>query len=131
MKIEKSAVDEQELKVAEEAAKKDSIAYGNKYTHTFSKPLSFDGNRAVVSFTLPEDAKSAAAYVYYRSGPLEYEGSELKEAWKVKRGVVLGDRANIRIPDDARLFYILIEGRTGNLFDREPIYASSGIFTAG
>ena len=93
--------------------------------------LSFENGRAVVSFTLPEDAKSAAAYVYYRSGPLEYEGSELKEAWKVKRGVVLGDRANIRIPDDARLFYILIEGRTGNLFDREPIYASSGIFTAG
>ena len=44
MKIEKSAVDEQELKVAEEAAKEDSIAYGNKYTHTSSKPFSFDGN---------------------------------------------------------------------------------------
>ena len=92
--------------------------------------LSFDGDRAVVSFTLPEDAKCAAAYVYYRSGPLEYEDSQLKEAWQVKKGVVLGNCANVRIPDGAQLFYILIESRTGSLFDRKPIYASTGIFTA-
>ena len=92
--------------------------------------ISFEGGRAAVSFTLPADAKSAAAYVYYRSGPLEYEGGELKEEWNVKKGVVLGNYANIRIPDEARLFYILIEGKTGSLFHREPIYASSGIFTA-
>ncbi len=91
--------------------------------------LSFGGGRAAVSFTLPEDAKSAAAYVYYRSGPLEYEESALKEDWKVKKGAVLGDRANVRIPDDAEYFYILIEGKTGSLFNRKPIYASTGIFT--
>ena len=91
--------------------------------------LSFDGNRAVVSFTLPEDAKNAAAYVYYRSSPLEYDGAELKEDWQVKKGVVLGGRANIRIPDDAQMFYLLIEGKTGSLFARQSIYASSGIFT--
>ena len=91
--------------------------------------LSFDGDRAVVSFTLPGDAKSAAAYVYYRTGPLEYEGSELKEDWKVKKGTVLGSSANVRIPGGAELFYILIEGRTGGLFKRQSVYASSGIFT--
>jgi hypothetical protein len=91
--------------------------------------VSFDGDRAVVSFTLPGDAKSAAAYVYYRTGPLEYEGSELKEDWKVKKGTVLGSSANVRIPEDAELFYILIEGRTGGLFKRQFVYASSGIFT--
>ncbi len=91
--------------------------------------VSFEGERAIVSFTLPEDAKNAAAYVYYRSGPLEYEASELKEDWQVQKGSVLGNDANIRIPDEAQMFYILIEGNTGSLFAREPIYASSGIFT--
>ena len=47
----------------------------------------------------------------------------------MQKGAVLGDNANIRIPDDAQMFYILIEGKTGSLFAREPIYASSGIFT--
>ncbi|MBQ6018808.1 MAG: hypothetical protein IJL26_01385 [Clostridia bacterium] len=93
--------------------------------------VSFDGDRAIVSFTLPADAKNAAAYVYYRSGPLEYEASELKEEWKVQKGSVLGSNANIRIPDKAQMFYILIKGKTGSLFAREPIYASSGIFTRG
>ncbi|MBR0538393.1 MAG: hypothetical protein IJK40_09585 [Clostridia bacterium] len=91
--------------------------------------LSFDGDRAIVSFTLPDDAKKAAAYVYWRSGPLEYDAGELKEDWQVQKGVVLGNNANIRIPADAQMFYVLIEGKTGNIFAGKPIYASSGIFT--
>ena len=91
--------------------------------------LSFEGGRAAVSFTLPEDVKSAAVYVYYRTSGLEYEESRLKEDWSVKKGVALGGCGNVRVPDEAQLFYILIEGRTGSLFDRKPIYASTGIFT--
>ena len=107
------------------ANEQNAIGAGNVHIDA----LSFDGDRAVVSFTLPEDARTAAAYVYYRSGPLEYDGAELKEAWQSQKGTVLGSSANVRIPADAQMFYILIEGKTGSIFAREPIYASSGIFT--
>ena len=89
--------------------------------------LSFDGDRAVVSFTLPEDAKHASACVYYRSSPLEYEDSALKEAWKVKKGAVLGNAANLRIPEEATMYYIMIEAKAGPRFERQTIHATTGI----
>ena len=91
--------------------------------------VSFDGDRAIVSFTLPEDVSSAAVYVYYRSGPLEYEESELKEPWQSKRGAVLGGYANVRIPADAAMFYIAVTGKTGKLFDRQTVRATTGIYS--
>ena len=43
MKDEKKAVDEKELQAAEEAAKEDEVIYGDKYTHVFAKPFTYDG----------------------------------------------------------------------------------------
>lgn len=96
--------------------------------------ISFEDGRAIVSFTLPEDAKNARASVIWRTGPLEYKADKLTEDWQVKKGVVLGDRANIAIPADAEMFYILIEGsvrnvKVGGIFDRDRISATTGIFT--
>lgn len=44
MELKKDAVDEKELKVAEEAAEEDKLEFGNTYTHIFAKPFSYDGN---------------------------------------------------------------------------------------
>ena len=92
--------------------------------------VSFDGNRAVLTFTLPEDVRGASVWVYYRGGPLEYEGNELTEPWQSKRGIVLGDRANVRVPEGAEIFYLAVEGKTGGLFSKETVRATTGLYTA-
>ncbi|MBQ6067449.1 MAG: acetylxylan esterase [Clostridia bacterium] len=93
--------------------------------------VSFDGDRAIVSFTLPDDVSSPSVWVYYRSSPLEYEGGDLKEPWQCKKGVALGNFANVRIPEGTAMFYIAVTGRTGKLFDRQTVRATTGIYPAG
>ncbi len=92
--------------------------------------VSFDGDRAIVSFTLPEDVSSPAVYVYYRSSPLEYEAGELKEPWQSKQGLVLGSSANVRIPEGTTMFYLAVTGKTGKLFDRQTVRATTGLYSA-
>ena len=92
--------------------------------------VSFDGDRAILSFTLPEDVRCPSIRVYYRSAGLEYSDGDLVEAWSSKRGVVLGDRANVRIPKGTTMFYIAVTGKTGKLFDNETVRAMTGLYSA-
>jgi hypothetical protein len=43
LKKENSAVDEEELKAAEDQAAEDLLNYGDTYTHTLAKPFEYDG----------------------------------------------------------------------------------------
>ncbi len=92
--------------------------------------VSFDGDRAVVSFTLPDDVNNPAVWVYYRSTPLEYEEGELTEPWNCRQGVVLGNRANVRIPKGTAMFYLAVTGKTGSVFHRNTIRATTGLYPA-
>ncbi|MCQ2484889.1 MAG: serine hydrolase [Clostridia bacterium] len=91
--------------------------------------VSFDGRRAVVSFTAPEDIDNLKVKVYYRDSELEYNGLEIKKGWSKKSGIVLGDKANVRVPDKATMFYISVEGKTGKLFDKDTVRGTTGIYT--
>ena len=91
--------------------------------------VSYDETRAAVTFTLPSDVKSPALYLYYRSTPLTYEDGALKDAWQSKKGVVLGNRGTVDIPEGVTMFYLLLQGRTGKPFHRQTLCASSGLFT--
>ena len=90
--------------------------------------VSFDGDRAVVSFTLPDDVRSPAVWVYYRSTPLEYEEGELKDPWQCKRGLVLGSSANVRVPEGTTAFYLAVTGKTGPLFRSDTVRATTGLY---
>lgn len=92
--------------------------------------VSFDGNRALVSFTSPADVKNLKASVYYRSTELEYDGFYLKKEWKQKKGIVLSGVANIKVPEDATMFYISVQGKTGKVFDRDTVQGTTGIYTS-
>ena len=91
---------------------------------------SFDGKRALVSFDAPEDVENIKAYVYYRTGELEYNGLEIKEKWHSKKGIVLGTTANIKVPEKAKYFYISVQGKSGKLFNKETVQATTGIYSA-
>ena len=90
--------------------------------------VSFDGDRAVLSFTLPDDVRNPSVWVYYRSSPLEYKDSNLIEEWKCKKGVTLGDRANVRVPEGTTMFYLAVTGKTGSLFSKETVRATTGLY---
>lgn len=90
--------------------------------------VSFDGDRAVISFTLPDDVRSPAVWVYYRSTPLEYEEGELKDPWQCKRGLVLGSSANVRVPEGTTAFYLAVTGKTGPLFRSDTVRATTGLY---
>ena len=92
--------------------------------------VSYNDTRAVVTFLLPSDVKSPSVYVYYRSTPLEYTENELNDPWQCKKGIALGGHGSVRIPEGTTQFYILVEGKTRGLTDRQTLHASSGIFTA-
>lgn len=92
--------------------------------------VSFDGKRAVVSFTAPKDVGNLKVKVYYRDSELEYDGINLKKDWSSKNGIVLGDKANVRVPDKAEMFYISVEGKTGKLFDKDTVRGTTGIYTS-
>lgn len=92
--------------------------------------VSFDGNRALVSFTAPEDVKNLKAFVYYRNSGLDYDGLTLKKDWKHKKGIVLSDLANIKVPEGAEMFYISIQGKSGKVFDKDTVQATTGIYTS-
>ena len=91
--------------------------------------VSFDAETAVVSFTLPKDVKNAELRVYYRSSPLEYEAGELKALWQNAKGIVLGQSGTVRIPAESTMFYFAVIGKTGGLFSRETVRATTGIYT--
>ncbi len=91
--------------------------------------ISFDGKRAVVSFDVPEDVSNIKAYVYYRNSELEYDGLEIKKEWKHRKGIDLGNTANIKIPENAKYFYISIQGKAGKIFDRDTVQATTGIYS--
>lgn len=91
--------------------------------------VSYNDTRAVVTFSLPEDVKSPRLYIYYRSTPLEYTENELTDPWQCKKGITLGNQGSVRIPEGTTQFFILIEGKTRGLSDRQTLHASSGIFT--
>lgn len=90
--------------------------------------VSFDDETAVVSFTLPADVKNAELRVYYRSSPLEYGAGELKELWQSKKGLALGGSGTVRIPEEATMFYFAVTGKTGSVFRRETVRATTGIY---
>lgn len=90
--------------------------------------ISFDGERAVVSFEIPGDVSNLKAFVYYRTGELEYATLKLKEEWQSKKGIVLGNIANIKVPEDAKYFYISIQGKAGKVFDKYTVQATTGIY---
>lgn len=92
--------------------------------------VSFDGDRAVISFTLPEDVRCPSVRVYYRGSGLDYSDGELVEAWSSKQGIVLGDRANVRIPKGTTMFYLAVTGKTGKLFGDETVRATTGLYSA-
>ena len=92
--------------------------------------VSFDGDRAVVSFTLPEDVRLPAVYVYYRSSPLEYEQGELTDPWQCRQGLVLGGSANVRVPEGTTMFYLAVTGKTGGVFRSQTVRATTGLYTA-
>ena len=91
--------------------------------------VSFDGKRAVVSFDVPEDVSCAKAYVYYRTDELEYDGLNIKEQWKKKPGITLGSVANIKVPAEAKYFYISVQGKAGKIFDKDTVHATTGIYS--
>lgn len=91
--------------------------------------VSFDGDRAVVSFTLPDDVRSPAVWAYYRSSPLDYTEGELKEPWQCKRGAVLGNMANVRVPAGTTMFYLAVTGKTGGVFRSETVRATTGLYS--
>lgn len=91
---------------------------------------SFNGKRAVISFEIPEDVKNVDAYVYYRAGELRYDGMNLKEKWKRKKGIVIGNNANIKVPDDAEYFYFSVQGKVGKIFDRDTVQGTTGIYSS-
>ncbi len=92
--------------------------------------VSFNGKRAVVSFDVPEDVCNIKAYVYYRDSELDYDGLELKKDWSRKKGIDLGNVANIKVPDGAKYFYISIQGKAGKIFDKDTVQATTGIYSA-
>lgn len=92
--------------------------------------VSFDGNRAIVSFNAPDDVTNLKACVYYRNTELEYDGFNLKQEWKKKNGIDLDGTANIKIPKDATMFYIAVQGKIGKIFDRDTIQGTTGIYTS-
>ncbi len=91
--------------------------------------VSFDGKRAVVSFDAPEDIGNLKIKVYYRDSELEYDGLEIKKDWKSKSGIVLDDVGNVKVPKNAKMFYLSVEGKTGRMFDRDTVRATTGIYT--
>lgn len=91
--------------------------------------VSYDGERAVVTFDIPKDVSNIKAYVYYRTGELEYSGLKITEQWQSKKGIVLGNNANIEIPGDAKYFYISIQGKAGKVFDKATVQATTGIYS--
>ncbi len=92
--------------------------------------ISFNGKRAVVSFNIPKDVENVKAYVYYRKGELEYDGMNLKENWKSRKGIVLDNTANVKVPENTEYFYISIQGKSGKIFDRDTVQATTGIYSA-
>ena len=69
--------------------------------------------------------------LYYRSSPLEYDGMNLKESWSAKSALVFGGKAVVKLPADAKMYYVAVSGKTGGIFSHDSITASTGIFTRG
>lgn len=94
--------------------------------------VSFNGRKAIVAFTLPEDVGGAKLSLYYRSSPLEYISDSpfnLKDSWKVKKGIVIGNTGCVKIPADAETFYLAVSGKVGGLFGKTKLLASTGLYS--
>ena len=86
------------------------------------------GDGAAIRFTLPEDVKRADVCVYYKTEDLIYDEKYLRELWSCARTLTSGSKALVRIPPEARLFYLAVEGRT----DENPdviLHATTGVYT--
>lgn len=90
------------------------------------KEVTHSGNRAILSLDIPEDVKNVKAYVYYRTGEIEYDGANLKKDWKRSAGVVLDGVANVKLPQKAEYLYISVQGKSG----RTKLQATTGLYTA-
>lgn len=91
--------------------------------------ISFSNGRAVLSLDIPDDVRNVKVKIYCRNTPLEYDGLHLKDEWQGSSGIVLGDKATVKIPSEYEMIYISVEGTTGSLFSPETIHASTGIYT--
>lgn len=98
--------------------------------------ISLEPSCARVSFTLPADVENAALCVYYRCSPLVYEPPRLKdcpdliEPWKRLSGTAADGCGTVRIPEDAVLYYIAVEGEISIGTEKRVIRATSGVFKA-
>ncbi|MCQ2479243.1 MAG: serine hydrolase [Clostridia bacterium] len=85
--------------------------------------------RALISFDIPKDIKNPKVYAYYRTAEFEFDFTTIKEPWSKKSGIVLGSSGNVKIPEDFKYIYFLVQGKSGKIFNKEEVYASTGIYT--
>ena len=91
--------------------------------------VSFDGTQAVLKLDVPQDVSCLKAYVYFRSEPLTYNGLNIETKWNKRIGMVAGDTVNVRVPENAEMFWISVQGKSGTLLDRKDARASTGVYT--
>lgn len=90
--------------------------------------VSENNGKLTVGFDLPSDARNAKVRLYYRNTPLEYDNMAIKESWASKTAFVCGGKASVTIPDGAVMYYVCVSAKYGELFSRDTISASTGIF---
>lgn len=90
--------------------------------------ISEENGKITLKFNMPDGVKRAKVTLFYRSSPLEYDNLKLKESWSAKSATVAGSKATVKLPEDAKMYYIAVSGKTGGIFSGNSITASTGIY---
>ncbi len=90
--------------------------------------ISEENGEITLKFNLPDGVKSPKVTLFYRSSSLEYDNLTLKESWSTKSATVSGNKAAVKLPENAKMYYIAVSGKTEGIFSSKSITASTGIF---
>ena len=84
---------------------------------------------AALTFTLPPDVPAATAAIRYKTEGFVFRDEEyMREPWRTLPGETEGGRARLSIPEDAALFYFIVQGETDGA-EKQTLHATSGVFT--
>jgi len=86
-----------------------------------------NNGKVYVDFTTPSDVSNVKLKIVYRTTPLEYDGLKLKEEWIEKSGTIIDGEGVVSVPKNATMYYIKVEGKTGTVFDKISVCATTGI----
>ena len=58
---------------------------------------------------------------------MDYQSLHMKTVVELRQ---LAKAANVRVPAEATMFYLAVTGKTGKLFDRQTVRATTGTYAA-